>query len=60
MRVLIPFLDELFDLGTQVIFGFKIDDSQALPLEDAEPLFDLIHPRAMHRCEMHNKARMVG
>lgn len=44
MRVLIPFLDELIDLCTQVIFGCKVDDSQALPLEDAEPLFDLIHP----------------
>jgi hypothetical protein len=60
MRVLMPFLDELFDLRTQVIFGFKIHDSQALPLEDAEPLFDLSHRRPMHPCEVHNNARMLG
>ena len=60
MRVLIPFLDELFDLRTQVIFGVKIHDAQALALKDAEPLFDLIHPRTMYWCEVYNKARMVG
>jgi hypothetical protein len=44
MRVLIPFLNELIDLCTQVICGCKIGDSQALPWEDAESMFDLIHP----------------
>jgi hypothetical protein len=58
--VLIPFLDELFDLHTQMVFGFTIDDSQALVLDNAELLFDLNHPRTMHRCKVHDKARMVG
>ena len=58
--MVIPFVNELSDLRIEVVFGCKIDDSQALPLEDAEPLFDLIHPRTMHGCEVHDKARMVG
>ena len=60
MRVLIPLLNELFDLHTQMVFGFTIDDSQALALDNAELLFDLIHPRKMHRCKVYDKARMVG
>ena len=59
MRLVIPFVDELSDLRIEVVFGFKIDDSQALPLEDREPLFDLIHPRTLHGRDVHNKARMV-
>ena len=58
--MVIPVVDELSDFGIEVVFGCKIDDSQALPLEDREPLFDLIHPRTMHGREVHNKARMVG
>jgi hypothetical protein len=27
-----------------VVFGIKIDDSQALPLDNATPLFNLVHP----------------
>jgi hypothetical protein len=38
-----PFLDDLLVLRTQVFCGFKINDSQPLPLDHAEPLFDLIH-----------------
>jgi hypothetical protein len=60
MRVLIPFLDEVFDLRTQVRFGFNIDTSQALPWEDAEPLCHVIPPRTMPRSAVHDKARMVG
>jgi hypothetical protein len=44
MCLVIPFLDELFNLLTQVVFGVKIDDSQALPLDNATPLFNLVHP----------------
>jgi hypothetical protein len=44
MGMLIPFLDELFTLLTQVVFGVNIDDSQALPLDNATPLFNLVHP----------------
>jgi hypothetical protein len=60
VRVLIPFLDALFDLGTQVICGVNIHDTQALALKDAAPLFDLMHPRTMPRCTVHDNARMVG
>ena len=44
MRVLIPFMNELFDLRLEVLCRFKISDTQAFALEDAEPLFHLIHP----------------
>jgi hypothetical protein len=44
MCLLSPFLDELFNLLTQVVFGVKIDDSQALPWDKAKPLFNLVHP----------------
>jgi hypothetical protein len=59
MRLLIPFVDELPDLRMEVVFRVKIDDSQAFPLEDREPLFDLIHPRPMYGRKVHHKARMV-
>lgn len=57
--MVIPCVDELSDFRIEVVFGFKIDDSQALRLEEREPLFYLIHPRTMHGREVHNKARMV-
>jgi hypothetical protein len=60
VRLLIPFLDALFDLGTQVICGVNIHDTQALALKDAAPLFDLMHPRTMPQCTVHDNARMVG
>ena len=58
MRLLIPLNDKLVDLGSQVIFGVKIHDSEAFALQDAEPLFHLIHPGAMHRGAV--KAGMLG
>ena len=44
MCVLIPFTNERPDLGLEVVCRFKISDMQAFALEDAEPLFHLIHP----------------
>lgn len=44
MLVLIPFTNELFDLRLEERCRFKISDTQAFALEDAEPLFHLIHP----------------
>ena len=58
--MVIPFTYELSDFRIEVDFGFKVDDSQALPLENREPLFNLIHPRTMHGREVHNKAPMGG
>jgi hypothetical protein len=60
MRLVIPCVDELSDLRIEGIFGFNIDASHALPLEDREPLCDLIPPRTMHGREVHNNARRVG
>ena len=56
MRVLIPFTNELSNLGLEVVFRFEIGDAQAFALQDAEPLLHLIHPRAMNRREVKDKA----
>ena len=39
--MVIPFVDELSELRIEVVFGFKIDDSQALPVEDAKTIVRL-------------------
>jgi hypothetical protein len=44
MGMLIPFLEELVDLCTSMVFGFNIRDPQAFALQDTEPLFDVLHP----------------
>ena len=44
VRVLIPFTNELSNLGLEMLNRFKIRDAQAFALEDAEPLLHLIHP----------------
>ena len=56
----IPDTDELFKLRAQLVFGLKVNNSQAFALKNAEPLFDLIHPGAMHRDEVHEEAGMLG
>jgi hypothetical protein len=58
--MVIPCVNELADLRIEVVFGGNIDASQALPWEEADPLFDWIHPRTMHGCEVPANARMVG
>ena len=60
MSILIPFLNELANLGSQVVFGFDIDDSEPFALQDAEPLFDLIHPRTMHGGKVEDQSGMFG
>ena len=42
--MLIPFANKLDQLGVEVLLRVKVGDAQALALEDAEPLFHLIHP----------------
>jgi hypothetical protein len=44
MCMVIPFLEELFNLLTAVVLEVTIDTSQALPLDKAKPLFNLVHP----------------
>lgn len=41
MRILVPWLNMLIELNTQIIDGSKICDFQAFALEDAEPQFDI-------------------
>jgi hypothetical protein len=60
MCLLIPFLNELFKLQTKLVFRFKSDDPQAFTLENAEPLFHLIHPGAMHGPAVQDKAQILG
>jgi predicted nucleic acid-binding protein len=60
MRMLMPFSNEWFNLGLQLIFRCKVGDFQPFTLQNAEPLFDLIHPRAMHGREVQDQARMLG
>jgi hypothetical protein len=43
-----------------VVFRGKVDDAQAVPLDKAEPLFDLIHPRTLPWGERHDKPLLVG
>ena len=52
MGMLIPLGDERHDLRLHVLFPSKVGHPKTLPLEDAEPLLYVIHPRAMSRCEL--------
>ena len=60
MRVLIPFTNELFDLGLERLLRVKLSDPQAFALEDAEPRLDLVHPGAGHRREVKDQAEVLG
>jgi hypothetical protein len=43
-----------------VVFGSKIDESPALPLDHAQPRFNVVHPCTMHRRKVHDNARVIG
>lgn len=58
MGDLIPLCNELHQLRPQVSLRGKVDDAQPFALENREPLFDLIQPRTVPRCKMHDKPRM--
>lgn len=60
MSILIPFLNELANLDSQVVFGFDIDAAEPVAWQDAAPLFHLIHPRTMPGGEVEDKAGMLG
>lgn len=47
MSVLVPLFDELTDPIAQILNRFEVRDLESFPLENAEPLFDLVHPRAV-------------
>jgi hypothetical protein len=57
--VLIPFTNELSNLGLEVLFRVKIRDAQAFALENAEPLLHLVHPGAVDRRQVHHKSWML-
>jgi len=59
MSLLVAFLHEGMQPLGQMGFVPKIRDRQALPLENAEPLFHRIHPRATHRRMVEPEAGMV-
>ena len=59
MRVPIPLGDKLYELGFHVLPGGKVGHPKPLALENAEPLFDLIQPRAMCGGEVELKTWMV-
>ena len=59
VRVLIPFTNELSNLGLEVLFRVKSCDAQAFALENAEPLLHLVHPGAVDRRKVHHKSWML-
>jgi hypothetical protein len=58
MLVLIPCTNERFDRRLEERCRFNISDTQAFALDDAEPLFHLIHPCAVDRRAMEDNAWM--
>ena len=40
------------DLLAKCVRGLEVGESESLPLENAEPLLDLVHPRAMNGREV--------
>jgi hypothetical protein len=43
-----------------MVFGFEVDDAQTFALQNVEPLFDLIQPRAMRWREVEDELVMIG
>ena len=58
--MVIPFFNELIELGAKRIFGCKIHHAYAFALEDTAPLCHVIHPGAMHGREVHANAWMMS
>ena len=59
MRQLVPLRDEGEDLLLELCDVSEVGSRKPFPLQDGEPLFDLVHPGAMHRREVHLEARML-
>jgi hypothetical protein len=60
MRVLMPCTNERFDLGVELLLRVKIREPPACAREAAEPRLDLVHPGAVHRRDMQDKAAVLG
>lgn len=59
MRLLVPLGDELLNLGRKVGLVLEVEDAEPLPLQNAEPLLDLVHPGAMYGREVQEEPRML-
>ena len=59
MGDLVPLLDEGHEPFGQVGFVLEVGDAKPLALEDAEPLFDLVHPRAMDGRMVEHESRVL-
>ena len=59
MSLLVPLDDKLVNLVGKVRLVLEVGDAEPLALQNAEPLLDLIHPRAMDRCEVESKTRTL-
>ena len=57
--MLVPFLNELFEFGAQVRLRGEVGNAESFSLQDAKPLFHLVHPRAVDGREMKMKSGMV-
>lgn len=56
----LPCANELLQLGTQVVLGVNIHDTQALALADTQPLLHVLHPGTMDGREGPHNAGMLG
>jgi hypothetical protein len=59
VRDLVPLRDKGEDSLFQLRDIREVGSREPLPLQDGEPLFDLVHPGAVHRREVHLEARML-
>lgn len=59
MSVLVPLPDRGHEPSIQVFLAGEVHNPQPLARENAEPLLYLIHPRAVYRWVMEDKARML-
>jgi hypothetical protein len=60
MGVGVPVGNETVKMLVEGKGGREVDQAQGLAREEAEPLLDLVHPGAMHRWEVEDKAGVVG
>lgn len=58
MSDFVPLLNEVFDFGSQIVFGFEIHNAKPFSFKDAKPLFDLVDPRTVRGSEVELEPRM--
>ena len=60
MGDLVPLFDERVESFGQMGLVFEVGDAKPLALQDAKPLFDLVHPRTVDWWMMEHEPRMFG